>query len=251
MTVAVPDGWAPADVDEDAVWTIIYTSGTTGLPKGVQATHGGVLASMLGILVAHGVSAASRCLTVLPTFHVAGLNLFANPVLYAGGTVVVARAFDPAQTLALLTDDVTPMTHFCGVPANYQFMEHLPEFADAPLRPFVAVVGGLAGPVVPGGVLGGARDRADHRLRHHRGGRLRHRHAAGAGTQPQRHDRPAAAVRALPGAHRRRPAGRAGRDRANCRSPGRWSRRATGATRRDRRRVHRGRLVAHRRRRPR
>ena len=107
-TGAVPDGWAPADVDEDAVWTIIYTSGTTGLPKGVQATHGAVLASMLGILVAHRVSAASRCLTVLPTFHVAGLNLFANPVLYAGGTVVVARAFDPAQTLALLTDDVRP-----------------------------------------------------------------------------------------------------------------------------------------------
>ena len=75
-------------------------------------------------------------------FHVAGLNLFANPVLYAGGTVVVARAFDPAQALALLTDDVTPVTHFCGVPANYQFMEQLPEFADAPLRPFVAVVGG-------------------------------------------------------------------------------------------------------------
>jgi fatty-acyl-CoA synthase len=142
VTADVPDGWAPEDVDEDAVWTIIYTSGTTGLPKGVQASHGGVLASMLGILVAHGVSAVSRCLTVLPTFHVAGLNLFANPVLYAGGTVVVARAFDPAQTLALLTDDVTPVTHFCGVPANYQFMEDLPGYADAPLRPFVAVVGG-------------------------------------------------------------------------------------------------------------
>jgi len=80
-TAAVPAGWVPDDVDEDAVWTIIYTSGTTGLPKGVQATHRGVLASMLGILVAHRVGAGSRCLTVLPTFHVAGLNLFANPVL--------------------------------------------------------------------------------------------------------------------------------------------------------------------------
>lgn len=107
-TATVPPGWAAPEVDDDAVWTIICTSGTTGLPRGVQATHAGVLASMLGILVAHRVAADSRCLTVLPTFHVAGLNLFANPVLYAGGTVVVARVFDPAQTLALLTDTQTP-----------------------------------------------------------------------------------------------------------------------------------------------
>ncbi|MBL7487671.1 AMP-binding protein [Frankia sp. AgB1.9] len=145
-SAAVPPWWSPAPVDEDSVWMIIYTSGTTGLPKGVQATHRGVLASMHGILVAHRVGAESRCLTVLPTFHVAGLNLFANPVLYAGGTVLVARAFDPAQTLDLLTDTSTPVTHFCGVPASYQFMEQLPGFADAPLRPFVAVVGGAPVP---------------------------------------------------------------------------------------------------------
>src|SRR4051794_7579748 len=141
-TSLVPADWAPAPVDEDAVWTIIYTSGTTGLPKGVQATHRGVVASMLGILVAHRVGADSRCLTVLPLFHVAGLNLFANPALYAGGTVLVARVFDPAQTLDLITAEVAPVTHFCGVPANYQFMEQLPTFGQAPLRPFVAAVGG-------------------------------------------------------------------------------------------------------------
>src|SRR3954469_1105583 len=139
---AVPPGWAPPEVDDESVWTIIYTSGTTGLPKGVLASHRGWLASLLGILVAHRVGAGSRCLTVLPLFHVAGLNLFANPVLYAGGTAVVARAFDPARALALLTDVEAPVTHFCGVPANYQFLQQLPEFAEAPLRPFVAAVGG-------------------------------------------------------------------------------------------------------------
>lgn len=73
-TASVPGDWAPAEVDDEAVWTIIYTSGTTGLPKGVQATHRGWLVSLLGILVAHQVSADSRCLTVLPLFHVAGLT---------------------------------------------------------------------------------------------------------------------------------------------------------------------------------
>jgi fatty-acyl-CoA synthase len=141
-TAPVAPTWTHAPVDEDAVWTIIYTSGTTGRPKGVQATHRNVLASMQGILVAHRVGADSRCLTVLPTFHVAGLNLHANPVLYAGGTVLVARTFEPAVALRLLTEADHPVTHFCGVPANYQFMQQLPEFADAPLRPFVAAVGG-------------------------------------------------------------------------------------------------------------
>ncbi len=146
-TDPVPADWTPGEVDDDAVWTIIYTSGTTGLPKGVQATHRSWQASLLGILVAHRVSADSRCLTVLPLFHVAGLNLFAHPVLYAGGTVLVARTFDPGPTLALLSADRAPVTHFCGVPANYQLMEQLPEFADAPLRPFVAIVGGSPVPM--------------------------------------------------------------------------------------------------------
>ena len=59
-TAAVPADWVPPEVDDEAVWTIIYTSGTTGLPKGVQATHRGWLASLLGILVAHRVERRRR-----------------------------------------------------------------------------------------------------------------------------------------------------------------------------------------------
>ncbi|GCD88623.1 class I adenylate-forming enzyme family protein [Nocardioides sp. LS1] len=152
----VPDGWAPTDVDEEAVWTIIYTSGTTGRPKGVQTTHRAALASMLGILVAHGISADSRGLTVLPTFHVAGLNLFTNPILFAGGSVLLARAFDSVQALHLLREAEPAVTHFCGVPANYQFIERLTEFESRPLRPFVAVVGGSP---VPPSLLASWRER--------------------------------------------------------------------------------------------
>ncbi|WIX75460.1 AMP-binding protein [Amycolatopsis carbonis] len=134
------------EVDEDDPWTIIYTSGTTGLPKGVLATHRNVLASITGIALAGEVGPQSRCLTVLPTFHVAGLALFAHPVLLLGGTVVVMRQFDPARALALLTDTTEPLTHFCGVPANFQFMERLDAFRDADFRGVVAAVGGAPVP---------------------------------------------------------------------------------------------------------
>ena len=141
-TEPLPAQWRPRDVDEDAVWTIIYTSGTTGTPKGVTATHRNVAASMLSIALIGEVDAHTRCLTVLPTFHVAGLNLFANPTLLHGGTVVVMRTFDAATTLALLAKAEDPVTHFCGVPANYQFLQQLPEFPSTELRPFTAAVGG-------------------------------------------------------------------------------------------------------------
>lgn len=141
-TAVVPAGWSPGPVDEDADWTIIYTSGTTGAPKGVRATHRGFLATVQGIVTALGVSRESRCLTALPLFHVAGLQLFAEPVLLMGGAVILVRTFDPDEGLRLITDTGRPVTHFCGVPAHYQFMQQLPAFATASLRPFVAAVGG-------------------------------------------------------------------------------------------------------------
>ena len=142
QAIAASDPAAPAMLDADDPWVIIYTSGTTGLPKGVLVTHAGSDATMFGTLIGGAVSAASVCLTALPVWHVAGLNLFVNPVLFAGGTVLVMSSFDPGRSLGLLTRDEDPVTHFCGVPAHYQFMQALPEFGPARLRYFFAGVGG-------------------------------------------------------------------------------------------------------------
>ena len=122
-TVAGPVAAAEASGDEP--WTIIYTSGTTGRPKGVVLSHASAMATMLGVIVAGEVGAGSLALTVLPMCHVAGLNLFTNPALYMGARVLTMREYDPERTFDLLTRTVDPVTHFCGVPANYQFMQAL------------------------------------------------------------------------------------------------------------------------------
>ena len=75
------------------------------------------------------------CLTALPVWHVAGLNLYANPVLFAGGTVLVMQAFDPGLALDLLTRAEDPVTHFTGVPAHYQFIQARPGWAEARTSP--------------------------------------------------------------------------------------------------------------------
>jgi fatty-acyl-CoA synthase len=140
--IAASEPAAPVPVDADDPWVIIYTSGTTGRPKGVLVTHAGSEATMLAGCVAGDVTPASVCLTALPVWHVAGLNLFANPALFMGGTVLIMQSFEAGVALGLLTRAQEPVTHFCGVPAHYQFMEAEPGFAAADLRGFVAGVGG-------------------------------------------------------------------------------------------------------------
>ena len=97
---------------------------------------------MLAALMSSGVTRDSVCLTALPVWHVAGLNLYANPVLFAGGAVLVMQAFDPGLALDLLTRAEDPVTHFTGVPAHYQFMQALPGWAEAEFPPLLAAVGG-------------------------------------------------------------------------------------------------------------
>lgn len=41
---------------------------------------------------------------VPPLYHTGGWNLSTLPTLYAGGTVVLPRAFDPGETLSLVED---------------------------------------------------------------------------------------------------------------------------------------------------
>lgn len=126
--------------------TLIYTSGTTGRPKGAITSYGSAFACVLNSLVAGGIGPGSVNLTILPLFHVAGLNLFLNPTLYAGGRTLIASRFDPQECLGLLTDPERGVTHVVGVPANYQFMARVEGFDEVTFGPLFAGVGGSPSP---------------------------------------------------------------------------------------------------------
>ena len=112
----------------DDIAMILYTSGTTGVPKGVIVTHGMNHWNSVNGSVPCQLSASSVFLTVLPLFHTGGLNVWANPVFDAGGTVLVMRAFDAGEALRLIGDPAVGVTHFLGVPAHFQFMCQHPDF---------------------------------------------------------------------------------------------------------------------------
>ncbi len=138
----------PAVLNHDDLSTIMYTSGTTGSPKGAMITHGMTFWNAVNIGIPHQVTAQAVMLTVLPLFHTGGLNCYANPVFHVGGTVLVMRSFDPGEALRLIGDSALGITHFFGVPANYQFMAQHPGFAETDFsRLVMAGIGGAPTPV--------------------------------------------------------------------------------------------------------
>ena len=134
---------APVALDHDDIAMVMYTSGTTGHPKGAIITHGMNFWNCVNLGIPALINPETVQLVILPLFHTGGLNCYANPVLHAGGTILIMRTFDPGQALDCLSDRALGITHFFGVPAPYQFMMQHPKFPGADLsRLRVAGVGG-------------------------------------------------------------------------------------------------------------
>ena len=137
-----------ADLTLDDPSTIMYTSGTTGRPKGAIITHSMALFNAINATVTAEISAASVQYTFMPLFHTGGLNVFTLPVLHAGGSVLIAKAFDPGECLKVLSDPAIGVTHTLAVPAMMLFMMQHPDFETTDLTALKAFyVGGAPVPV--------------------------------------------------------------------------------------------------------
>ena len=140
---AAPAPPAPTALTHDDIGMVMYTSGTTGHPKGAIITHGMVFWNCVNLGIPALITPTTVQLVVLPLFHTGGLNCYANPVLHAGGTLLIMRTFDPGQALDYISDTALGITHFFAVPAPYQFMMQHPKFQGADLsRLQIAGVGG-------------------------------------------------------------------------------------------------------------
>jgi fatty-acyl-CoA synthase len=109
------DGWAALDdlaneeassgtiagKTEDAA-LIVYTSGTTGQPKGAVLTQDALFCNAVNSAHMHDLTGTDHVLTVLPLFHVGGLNIQTLPALHAGASVTLHRRFEPGATLAAI-----------------------------------------------------------------------------------------------------------------------------------------------------
>jgi fatty-acyl-CoA synthase len=138
----------PPALDLADIWTIMYTSGTTGRPKGAQITYQMCVFNAVQCAMTIGLTANTRNLVLLPTFHTGGLNVYANPTFHTGGCNVVMRSFDPGVFLRLLSDRTLGLTHLLGVPTNFLMLAQEPGFAAADFSHIACLgVGGAAAPL--------------------------------------------------------------------------------------------------------
>ena len=86
----------------DEPWRLVSTGGTTGKSKGVLHSHVGTLFTVLADIAEYGIRRFWQTLSVLPAYHVAGMEWGLFTILWRGGTVVfpATKSFDPVRYLA-------------------------------------------------------------------------------------------------------------------------------------------------------
>jgi len=130
------DGRNP-HVDLSTPLLIVYTSGTTGRPKGAVLRQEALLWNGVMSQHMHGLTSDDHVLTVLPFFHVGGLNIQTTPALHHGATVTIHARFAPDTTLAAIAQDRPTLTVL--VPATILAVTSHPAWATADLSSLKAI----------------------------------------------------------------------------------------------------------------
>jgi fatty-acyl-CoA synthase len=116
---------------------IVYTSGTTGRPKGAVLRQEALLWNGVMSQHMHGLTSDDHVLTVLPFFHVGGLNIQTTPALQHGATVTIHSRFSPDAALASFERDRPTLTVL--VPAIIQAVTEHPAWPTTDLSSLKAI----------------------------------------------------------------------------------------------------------------
>lgn len=116
-------------VEEDTA-CLIFTGGTTGLPKGAQISHRMIAWNTLNTIV-HDLRHGDVTINTFPMFHTGGLLVYTTPMLILGGTVILAKRFDPVQILNLMQEYA--VTVYAAVPTMYQMLMNAANWDEADL----------------------------------------------------------------------------------------------------------------------
>jgi len=132
------DADGPGTVEDPVL--LVYTSGTTGRPKGALLRQEALFHNAVMSHHMHGLTAADHVLSVLPFFHVGGLNIQTTPALQAGATVTLHARFAAEAVLRAIEADRPSLTVL--VPATLRALMAAPGWEDADLSSLRAITTG-------------------------------------------------------------------------------------------------------------
>ena len=131
-----------AELPEDAPAAIFYTGGTTGTPKGAILTHQSIHWNAVNTACGWGLSNEDIAPVFTPLFHTGGLNVFATPMLFMGGTTILTQSFDPEKALDLMVEEKCSILFL--VPTMYHMLLESPGFDPEKLRQLKIMISGGA-----------------------------------------------------------------------------------------------------------
>lgn len=134
------DDGANPSADLSCPLLIVYTSGTTGRPKGAVLRQEALLWNGVMSQHMHDLTSADHALTVLPLFHVGGLNIQTTPSLHHGATVTIHSRFTPEATLDAFERGLPTLAAL--VPAMMQALTDHPRWASTDLSALKAICTG-------------------------------------------------------------------------------------------------------------
>src|SRR3569833_2459494 len=124
---------------------IVYTSGTTGRPKGAGLRQDALLWNGVMSQHMHGLTSDDHVLTVLPLFHVGGLNIQTTPALHHGATITLHARCSPDATRTAFAQGRPTLTVL--VPATIQAVTEHSAWAGTDLSSLRGVATGSS--IVP------------------------------------------------------------------------------------------------------
>lgn len=122
-----------------------YTGGTTGVSKGVMLTHKNIYANVAqtdAFLGVYSEVGKERLLNVLPLFHVYGMTVSMNYMIYLQSTMHIVSKFTSRETLALIEN--YQMTMFPGTPTIYVAVNHDKHVKDYDMSSIHTCISGSA-----------------------------------------------------------------------------------------------------------
>jgi len=131
---ALPEDDTPVETATPApgdTHLLLHTGGSTGTPKETELTHRGIVWNSLNTITAWGLREDDVTPMVFPMFHTGGWNVLTVPLWHMGGTVVIARAFDPSDVLEIIDSEGGNV--LVAVPAILRMMANHDRWAETDL----------------------------------------------------------------------------------------------------------------------